>query len=475
MLEFIGFADPPMRDSPPRHLPSTYASGAISSINWLPTDERRASRRTAFLTTMTALELHRQNPSLDLAPILRVIKYMGFDSNSLAKAEIDQILKLYPHFERDPELVVGIEAVCRLTDLEPERLSELLGKHRHEIPYLGTKAHPMVPKVAIDMIRAIANGGDPMAASEEELFTLTEMAEQTDISLASLSKYVKEQPDRVPSRTVGRMRKFPREAIAVFQQIKAENMGRRGNGNKSAQRQKAAINRRYAVKLADLEERLETAVELSRELARTLNRLSGQIRRARAAAETGSKKAATGRTRGARRSGGQRPDTIVAACKRVLAQADGEMRVAEITERVIAMGTPIKAKNPNVTVSSILSSYDDFARVRRGYYELIRKDEKPDDTREMIADPDGEKRDLPTEDADDARQAASSERDPEEILAGLQAAAASSESMSDDPAGAASVDASSDASRTPAAEAEGGQSQRRSDGMVRLEPSKAAG
>jgi len=41
------------------------------------------------------------------------------------------------------------------------------------------------------------------------------------------------------------------------------------------------------------------------------------------------------------------------------------MRVAAITERVIAVGTAIKAKNPNVTISSILSSSDDFGRVRR--------------------------------------------------------------------------------------------------------------
>ena len=71
-----------------------------------------------------------------------------------------------------------------------------------------------------------------------------------------------------------------------------------------------------------------------------------------------------------RRSGGKRPNTIVAACKEVLLAADEPMRVADITERVVAMGTPVRAKNPNVTVSSILSSYDDFIRVRRGYYQI---------------------------------------------------------------------------------------------------------
>ncbi len=149
--------------------------------------------------TMNALELHRQNPSLELTPILRVIKYIGFDSNGLSAENVDVILRLYPDFEHDPELIVGIEAVSRLTKLDTERL-------------------PDAP----------------------------------------------------------------------------------------------------------------------------------------------------------RRSGGHRPRTIVAPCKTILGEAREPMRVAEITERVIAMGTPIKAKNPNVTISSILSSYDDFGRVRRGYYKLLR-------------------------------------------------------------------------------------------------------
>jgi hypothetical protein len=54
----------------------------------------------------------------------------------------------------------------------------------------------------------------------------------------------------------------------------------------------------------------------------------------------------------------------------VLSEAEGPMRVADITDQVISMGAEIRAKNPNVTVSSILSSYDDFTRVRRGYYQL---------------------------------------------------------------------------------------------------------
>jgi hypothetical protein len=369
---------------------------------------------------MTVLELHRQNPTLELAPILRVIKYMGFDSNALSEAEVEKILVLYPQFESDPELVVGVDAVARLTELDPERLTEVLGKHRHEIPFLGTTAHPMVPTSAIGMIRAIADGQDPMASKEDEpLFTLTEMAERTDISLASLSKYVKDHPERIPSELVGKMRKFPSAAIPVFQQIKSENLGRRGNGLDRGERQKAAVSRRYASKFAELESQLEAAVEASRELSRTLGRLANQVRRARSAAESGSRLAASPTPKRARRSGGHRPDTIVAACKRVLAASDAPMRVADITERIIAMGTPIKAKNPNVTVSSILSSYDDFGRVRRGYYELLRRDHEATTAQESDTDPVAERR--PRAPAESSPLPA--EPAPEDVLAGLQAAA----------------------------------------------------
>jgi hypothetical protein len=321
---------------------------------------------------MTALEFHGKHPDLELAPVLRIVKYMGLDSNALSAADVDRILALYPHFESDPELVVGTEAVCKQTGLQPEEVAEILSRNREQVPFLGSPSHPMLPVVAIRMIRAIADGDDPLDGAQRTLYTLTEMAERAGISLASLSKYVKAYPDRIPSQIVGKMRKFPAEATAVFQQIKAENLGRRGGVNRRVERHKAAISRRYAAKFAELEHQVETVIEVSRDLTRSLNRLSRQVRRARSLAETGSNLQIEAQAR-ARRSGGQRPNTIVAGCKQVLAEAREPMRVADITERVIAMGVPVKAKNPNVTVSSILSSYDEFHRVRRGYYELAAK------------------------------------------------------------------------------------------------------
>ena len=209
------------------------------------------------------------------------------------------------------------------------------------------------------------------------LYTLTEMSEKTGISLASLSKYLRDHPDRIPSQIVGKMRKFPPQAVDTFRQIKMENLGRRSGGRRQAQRQKAAVNRRFATRFAELEEQVDAAVEVSKSLAKSLSRLSRQVRRARIMAESGAKSAPGHEPGRPRRSGIQRPDTIVATCKRVLTEACGPLRVADITDRVIALGADIRAKNPNVTVSSILSSYDDFARVKRGYYELAEPQPDP--------------------------------------------------------------------------------------------------
>ncbi len=319
---------------------------------------------------MTALEFHREHPTLEFAPVLRVIKYTGLDSNALHDDDVARILQLYPHFESDPELVVGAAAVCEHTELEAEELERLLTEHRAQIPYLGSPTHPMVPGIGLRMIRAVAAGNDPWEQTDQDLYTLTEMSEKTGISLASLSKYLRDHPDRIPSQPVGKMRKFPSQAVDAFRRIKMENLGRRAGGRRQVQRQKAAVNRRFATRFAELEEQVDAAVEVSKSLAKTLSGLSRQVRRARIMAESGAKIAPGHEPGRPRRSGSQRPDTIVATCKRVLTEAPGPMRVADITERVIALGAEIRAKNPNVTVSSILSSYADFTRVKRGYYEL---------------------------------------------------------------------------------------------------------
>lgn len=250
---------------------------------------------------MTAFEICRQRPQLELAPVLRIVKYLGLDGNNLCDSDLERIERLHPHFRQDPELIVGIDGIAERTGLDADTVRRVLHERRREMPFLGTPARPMVPEVTLHMLRRAAAGSDPM------------------------------QLDDGPAN------------------------GHPTNGDADTEPDADALHRR----LGRLEEEITAALEQVRGLSRTLSRISDHVG------------GGEGRPRQRhRRSGGGRPDTIVEACRKVLADAAGPMKVADITERVLSHGVEINAKNPNVTVSSILSSYEAFERVRRGYYTL---------------------------------------------------------------------------------------------------------
>lgn len=250
---------------------------------------------------MTAFELCQRQPELELAPVLRIVKYLGLDSSRLDDEAVTRIRGLHSHFRHDPELIVGIQSIAERSGLAPARIEELLHERRREIPFLGTPNRPMVPAVAIEMLR-LADAGRSALVDDGG-----RDARRTD-----------------PSRT------------PLAPELQA--------------------------RIGRLEQELESALEQVRGLSQTLNRISGQV--------FGPEAANGDEPRRHRRSGGGRPDTIVEACRTVLEEATQPLKVADITERVISRGVEIRAKNPNVTVSSILSSYEVFARVRRGYYTL---------------------------------------------------------------------------------------------------------
>jgi DNA-binding transcriptional MerR regulator len=68
----------------------------------------------------------------------------------------------------------------------------------------------------------------------EKLYTLSEAARRSGVSIASLRRYRTLYPARVPSVGKGRRQRFPSRALPVFQQLKEEGMARRGGGRKSA-------------------------------------------------------------------------------------------------------------------------------------------------------------------------------------------------------------------------------------------------
>ena len=73
----------------------------------------------------------------------------------------------------------------------------------------------------------------------ETLYTLTEVKEQTGISLPTLQKYKKNYQDRIPSVGEGRTQKYPQAALAVFKQLKKENLKKRGRPRKKSKKEKS--------------------------------------------------------------------------------------------------------------------------------------------------------------------------------------------------------------------------------------------
>ncbi len=74
-----------------------------------------------------------------------------------------------------------------------------------------------------------------MATQNKQLLTLTEVSEKTGISMPTLQRYKKAHQSRIPSVGKGRRQRYPEDALPVFEEIKAENMARRGRPPKSAE------------------------------------------------------------------------------------------------------------------------------------------------------------------------------------------------------------------------------------------------
>lgn len=76
---------------------------------------------------------------------------------------------------------------------------------------------------------SVQQGGE-----DETLFTLSDVSRETGISMPTLQRYKKNYQDRIPSVGEGRRQRYPREALEVFEEIKRENIGRRGRPRKSS-------------------------------------------------------------------------------------------------------------------------------------------------------------------------------------------------------------------------------------------------
>lgn len=64
--------------------------------------------------------------------------------------------------------------------------------------------------------------------AKSELLTLTEVSKRTGISMPTLQRYKKLYQDRIPSEGEGRKQRYPTSSLRVFEEIKKENIKRRG-------------------------------------------------------------------------------------------------------------------------------------------------------------------------------------------------------------------------------------------------------
>lgn len=82
---------------------------------------------------------------------------------------------------------------------------------------------------------ATATKGDEARGGGEKVYTLTEVSEKTNISMPTLQRYKKNYQDRIPSVGKGRKQRYPESALPVFEELKKENVKRRGRPPKSAE------------------------------------------------------------------------------------------------------------------------------------------------------------------------------------------------------------------------------------------------
>jgi DNA-binding transcriptional MerR regulator len=82
------------------------------------------------------------------------------------------------------------------------------------------------------MSEARGKGKKAANAGGGGMLTLTEVAKRTGISMPTLQRYKKEHQARIPSAGKGRSQRYPESALPVFEEIRKENIKKRGRPRK---------------------------------------------------------------------------------------------------------------------------------------------------------------------------------------------------------------------------------------------------
>ena len=69
-------------------------------------------------------------------------------------------------------------------------------------------------------------------SQQGKLYTLSEISTKTGISMPTLQRYKKMYQERIPAEGKGRKQRYPESALPVFDEIRNENLGRRGRPRK---------------------------------------------------------------------------------------------------------------------------------------------------------------------------------------------------------------------------------------------------
>jgi len=155
--------------------------------------------------------------------------------------------------------------VGRMASVSMPTLQKYKRMYADRIPSVGEGRRQRYPRAAVAVLRQLkkenlAKRGRPpkvggakakkpatakrpaaKAPRKRSLLTLTEISRRTKISYPTVSRYVKLFLKRIPHEGTGRSRRFPKEAVAVFRQLRSESRpGRPPSSGKPASTSKAA-------------------------------------------------------------------------------------------------------------------------------------------------------------------------------------------------------------------------------------------
>lgn len=157
------------------------------------------------------------------------------------------------------------KAVAVLRQLKKENLAKR-GRPRKSKATKSAKKKPVAAKaMKLDLDTKPVT---TVAGKAADLLTLTEISRRAKVSYPTASRYAKLFLDRIPHVGQGRVRRFPKEAVAVFRQLRSES--RPGRPAKSVGEKapaKAPSSASNAALAAGLERLEKAQADLAKEVA----------------------------------------------------------------------------------------------------------------------------------------------------------------------------------------------------------------